>query len=248
MRRIVLSILVLIGSFHVFAQADSTKTDTTINVKRIAPKTALPRSNDHFLLQLGYTAWLGKTDAMKTKGFPRTFNAYFLFDFPFKTSPQWSVALGPGISTNNIYFDKTNIGIKDVSSTLAFTNVADSNHFKKYKLATAYLEAPLELRFTLNPADNNKSFKAALGLKVGTLLNAHTKGKTLQNSTGGTLNTYIEKENSKRFFNQNRFTATARIGLGHISAFADYSLTSLFKDAVAPSVKPLTIGITLSGL
>ena len=54
------------------------------------------RANDHLLLQFGYTSWAGIPDSINTKGFPRSFNAYFLFDFPFKSNPKISVAIGAG--------------------------------------------------------------------------------------------------------------------------------------------------------
>src|SRR5262245_2552019 len=109
------------------------------------------RANDHFLLQFGYTGWAGIPDSINTKGFPRSFNAYFMFDFPFKSNPKLSVAIGAGIGTDNIYFDKTYVGIKDITPTLQFHDQSDTIHFKKNKLATAYVEAPLELRFSSRP-------------------------------------------------------------------------------------------------
>jgi len=158
------------------------------------------RANDHLLLQFGYTGWAGRPDSINTNGFPRSFNAYFLFDFPFKSNPQISVAIGAGVGTDVIFFDKTYVGIKDITPTLQFHDQSDTIHFKKDKLGTAYLEAPLELRFSSRPENPNKSFKVALGIKGGILLGAHIKQKTLQSSSGATLNEYIEKQYSKRFF------------------------------------------------
>ncbi|HEV8285473.1 MAG TPA: hypothetical protein VGQ09_14250 [Chitinophagaceae bacterium] len=206
------------------------------------------RANDHFLLQIGVTNWAGKPDSIHTKGLSRSFNMYFMFDFPFKSNPHLSFAIGAGVGTDNIYFSKTYVGIKDLTSTLRFQDLSDTNHFKKYKLATAVLEAPIELRFSSNPATPNKSYKAALGLKIGVLVNAHTKGKNLQNASGNTLMSYIEKQNSKRFFNSNRFVATGRFGYGVFSVFGAYQLNTLFKEGVAPEIRPYTIGLTISGL
>lgn len=245
MRRIVFTSLVLVLASTVFAQSDTTAPAATA---RPVTKAAATRSNDHFMFQVGYTTWIGKTAAMNTTGVPRTFNAYFLFDFPFKTNPHFSVAIGPGIANDNIYFNKTTVGIKETTSTLQFKNVSDTTRFKKYKLATSYLEAPLELRYTLHPDNSGKSFKVAIGAKIGTLLNAHTKGKNLLSSTGSTLNAYTAKESSKRFFNTTRLSATARIGVGHFSLFGSYQITTLFKEGVAPAVNPLTIGLNISGL
>jgi hypothetical protein len=241
MRRFFLAILIVCTATAVFAQNDTTAP------KRI-PTVTLPRSNDHFLLQLGYTTWQGKPDSIKTGGIPRTFNAYFMLDFPFKSSPKWSAAIGAGVATDNVYFDKMNVGLKDVTTKLVFKNLSDTSHFKKYKVATTYLEAPVELRYSTNPDDNKKSVKIAVGAKVGTLVNAHTKGKILQSKSGGTLIAYTQKENSKRFFNQTRLSVTGRLGIGHFSVFASYQITPLFKDGVAATIRPLTVGLTLSGL
>jgi hypothetical protein len=60
-------------------------------------KTLASRANDHLLIQFGYTGWSKIPDSINTKGFPRTFNAYFLFDFPFKSNPKISVAIGAGV-------------------------------------------------------------------------------------------------------------------------------------------------------
>ena len=106
----------------------------------------------------------------------------------------------------------------------------------------------MELRFTDNPAKSNKSIKAAIGVKVGTLLNAHTKGKTLLNRSGGTVNSFTEKESSKRFFNSTRLSVTGRIGLGNFSLFGSYQINNLLKDGVGPQIKPFQVGISLSGL
>jgi hypothetical protein len=242
MRRFFL--ILLIGFWGISATA---QTDSTVNRNILKPGN-LPRPSDHLMLQAGYTVWQGKPDSINTSGLPRTFNVYFLFDFPFKTNPHWSAAIGVGVGTDNIYFDKTNVGIKDLTPRLVFDDRSDTTHFKKYKLATTYLEAPLELRYSSNPGDNKKSVKAALGVKIGLLANAHIKGTTLENKSDNTVNNYKLKEYSKQFFNKNRVSATARIGYGHFSLFGSYSLTTLFKEGLGPTVRPLTIGLTLSGL
>jgi len=241
MKKILLVVLSTLTFASVFAQ-DEPKSEP-----KKKPNLA-SRANDHLLLQFGYTSWARIPDSINTKGFPRTFNAYFLFDFPFKSNPKISVGIGAGVGTDNIFFDKTYVGIKDITPTLQFHDQSDTTHFKKNKLATAYLEAPLELRFSSNPANPNKSFKVALGIKGGLLMGAHIKQKTQQSSTGATLNDYIEKQYSKRFFNSSRFSGTVRIGYGVFSVFGTYQINALFKEGLGPDVRPWTIGLTLSGL
>lgn len=231
---------------NLFAQDDPGKE----NKKKVNPRQVnlSDRSNDHLMIQIAHVSWSGKPDSINTTGLPRSFNMYFLYDFPFKSDSRFSIGAGAGVSTENIYFEKTYIGIKDLTTSILFKNVADTNHFKKYKLATAWLEAPIELRFSSNPSNNKKSIKAALGVKIGTLLNAHTKGKTWQSKTGSTLIAYTQKESGKRFFNTNRLQLTGRFGLGNVSLFGNYQLVPLFKEGLGPPVRPLSIGITFSGL
>lgn len=205
------------------------------------------RPNDHFLLQLGYTGWAGRPDTVKPSGFSKSINVYFMFDFPFKTNPKLSMAFGPGVSSDHITFKKTYVGIKDATSILRFDDQSDTNHFKKTKLATVYLEAPIEFRYSANPL-TGKGFKWAIGVKVGTLINAHTRNVNFQNKNGGTLNDYTMKEASKQFFNKTRLSAMGRVGYGHFSLYGSYQLTTLFKEEAAAEIRPFSIGITLSGL
>lgn len=208
------------------------------------------RTGDHVMLQLAYDSWTGAPDSIKSRmhGFPRGANIYVMLDQRFKSSPQWSVAFGLGVGTSNIYFKNMVVDIKSKTNTLPFKNVDSIDHFKKYKLTTAFLEIPLELRFTLDPENESKSIKAALGVKVGTLLNAHTKGKTLLNKNGGTVNSYTAKETGKGFFNSTRLAGTARIGYGNFSLFGSYQFNNIFKDGVAAPMKLFQVGLTFSGL
>jgi hypothetical protein len=166
---------------------------------------------------------------------------------PFKTAPKFSLGIGLGVSTDNIFFKRMNIDLTAPPGPLPFTPLDSADHFKKYKLATTYLDVPLEFRFTAKPNESNKSFKAALGLKIGTLLNSHTKGKTWVNKDNQTLNGYIQKENSKRFINSTHFMATARVGYGIVSLFGSYQLNKFLKDGAGPDMKLYQIGLTISG-
>ena len=200
------------------------------------------------MVQFGYDNWAQVPDSIKTTGFGHHFNVYFMLDLPFKSSPHFSAAIGAGIGTSTIYFDKQEPQIAALTNRLPFPDVSDTTHFKKFKLATTYLEAPLELRYVSNPANTNKSWKIALGLKIGTMLSAHTKGKKLQNAAGNDINNYIEKENSKRYFNNTRFAGTVRLGYGPFGIYGAYQISNFIKDGVGPNVKPYSIGLTISGL
>ncbi len=198
------------------------------------------RPSDHFMLQLSSDRWMGAPDSISShrKGTSRGANIYFMLDKVFKTNPHFSVAFGLGFGTSHLFFNKMSVDITGATPILGFNNLDAAPKYSKYKVSTTYLELPVELRYFSNPEKINKSFKLALGVKAGILLNAHSKGK----------GDYTEKLSSKSYYNSSRLVGTARIGYGYLSLFGAYNLTSIFKDKVAEDMKLLQIGITISGL
>ena len=157
---------------------------------------------------------------------------------------QSSLAIGPGIGTDNINFNKTTV---DLANKTGVTFTADSLiQYKKNKLATGYLEVPLEFRYSTKPTDMNAGWKFAIGAKVGTNIDAKIKSKIDldANGRGG----YFLKTKDKRNMNGIRLAAIARVGYGNLSLFGSYTLTDLFKTGFGPKVRPFSIGLTLSGL
>jgi hypothetical protein len=252
--------IALLATTAAFAQKKDSVTTSPL-VKPAAPPTKAPgkkdwskvtlgrRANDHFMFQLGYDNWASAPDSMHIQGFNRSANFYFMFDFPFKTDPRFSVGAGLGIGTSNIFFHQQEVLIASTTNqTLAFPDESQTNHYKKFKLVTAYLEAPIELRFALDPENTNSSWKFAVGAKVGLMLSAHTKAKTLQNSFGQTIGNYTQKESSKQYFNTTKLAGTIRISKGPIGVFGQYQVNSLLKATAGPAVFPFSFGIMLSGL
>lgn len=208
------------------------------------------RPADHLMIQYGSDAWMGRPDSVRTGGFSRHFNAYFMLDKPFKSNARLSLAFGLGIGSSNIFFNNTKVDIKANSNRLPFTRVDSVDHFKKFKVTTIYAEIPVELRYYSDPEHPGKSWKAAVGLKVGTLLSSYTKGKDLVNKAGNSIygTSYIVKESSKRFFNSTMLATTARIGYGLFSIDAGYQINGVLKDGAGPAMNKFSLGITISGL
>ncbi|MEO6232276.1 MAG: outer membrane beta-barrel protein [Ferruginibacter sp.] len=242
------SALVFLSTF-LFAQ-DSTITTITTKKKKDWSKVSLDQAGDHFMITLSSDHWSGAPDSISSrmKGLSRGLAIAIMLNKPFKSDPRWSVALGLGISNSSMFFKNTSVDVAGGGSTLAFSNLDSTDHFKKYKLSTTFAEVPVELRYTKDPENQKKSFKVALGVKLGTLLNAHTKGKTLQNKSNTTINNLTEKESKKAFFNSTRLAGTARVGLGNFSLVGTYTITSFLKDGAGPTIRPYQIGFCISGL
>lgn len=205
------------------------------------------RANDHLVIQIGHTSWAGVPDTIAMGKFSKSFNMYFMLDFPFKSNQKMSLGVGVGVGSDHLRFSKVNIGIKEIGSTLHFTNVRDTNHYKKTKLATSYAEVPLEIRYSTDP-ENGKGLKLGLGVRVGTLINAHTRNVDWENRNGKLLNEFSIKHSSTRYFNKTRLVGTFRVGYGNLSVFSSYQLNPTLKDGVGPTARPFTLGLTLSGL
>lgn len=197
-------------------------------------------SRDFLILQLGHDVWSGLPSGISTRGWNRDFNIALLYDFPFQQS-HFSFALGLGVSTSNVFFKNYTLNVADsTSSQLHFTS---DSKYSKYKIATTYLEIPLEFRFRQVAQNANKGFKLALGAKLGLNTDAHAKGKRV---VAGFPE--VEKFKTRRFFNPYRVAATARIGWGNFNLYGSYSLTPLFRQNAGLDVHTYSIGICLSGL
>ncbi len=200
-------------------------------------------SRDFVMLQFTHNSWENKPDSVQIKGIGRGFSGYLNYDFPISKS-NFSFAAGIGINVSNIYFKDQELVFTDTGvAGQQVRFIPESIDYKRYKLTTTYLEAPFELRYFGNKANRNRGFKAAVGLKVGTIVGAHTKGRYTVEGQKMT-----EKVNTRRYFETWNFAGTARIGWGNISIVGNYNITNLFKENEGPAVVPYSIGICLSGL
>ena len=211
------------------------------------------RPADHLMFQFGADTWTNTPDSVNLGGgFSRHFNMYFMYDKPFSTNPKYSVAFGGGLGTSNMFFDnRTYVDVKSTSNTLPFRKIdAAANHFSKFKVTTIYFEAPVELRYFSDPAHPGKSWKAAAGFKLGTLLRSYSKGKNMVSSAGTSINgkTYIQKEQNKRFFNSTSIALTARGGYGIFSLDVGYQVNGVLRDSYGPVMNKFSAGFTISGL
>ena len=238
MKKIFLLLTVLIGVGAMAQTTDTKKFDLG------------QRTKDHFMFQYGADAWTSKPDSVRTGGFSRHFNLYFMFDRPFKSNPKMSLGIGAGLGSSNMFFNKTNVDVKSNEAKLPFVLADSLNHFRKFKITNIYLELPVEIRYFSNPDNMNKSWKLAFGAKIGTLLKSFSKGKDYENKDGLSLygTSYIMKENSKKFFNSTAISLTGRVGYGIVGIQGSYQLTGVLRDGAGATMNKYSIGVSISGL
>ena len=246
MKKVILSVVSILF-FGMFLNAQTTATTGSKKLELTG------RPADHFMFQFGTDTWTNRPDSVNVGGgLSRHFNLYFMYDKPFTTNPKYSVAFGAGVGTSNIFFDnRTFVDVKSPANTLPFRAIDSlSNHFSKFKVTTIYLEAPVELRYFSDPAHPGKSWKAAVGFKLGTLLKAYSKGKNMVSNTGTSINgkTYVQKESNKRFFNATDVALTGRVGYGVFSLDLGYQVNGVLRDGYGPLMNKFSVGFTISGL
>ncbi len=199
-------------------------------------------SRDFVMLQFTYDNWLNTPDSVKIGGFGRGANVYICYDFPIAKS-HFSFAAGIGIGTSSLMLKDQELILTDTGSAAVAVFAAESKDYKRYKISSTFVEAPFELRYFGNKENRNMGFKAAIGMRVGTLLAVHTRGR--YNVDGAKM---VDKQSTKRFFETWRYAATLRLGWGNFTLMGAYNLGGVFKEGKGPDVTPYSLGICITGL
>lgn len=121
------------------------------------------------------------------------------------------------------------------------TATEENIDFSKNKLKTTWVNVPLLLEFNTGK-NEDKSFHLAVGVTGGYNL-FRNRLKQEFNDEGNSV-----KRKVKDDFNVNpfRYALTARMGIGHYSIFANYSLSEMFKGNRGPELYPFSAGFTLN--
>jgi hypothetical protein len=128
-----------------------------------------------------------------------------------------------------------------IQSVAIITNPAN---FSKNRLATTYMDVPLELRFhPFGTQDGEGLFIGAGGI-VGVRLKAHTKWKYENNGE-----TVREKTSGKFNLNDFRYGYQIRAGFRGVHIFYKRYISNVFNDAFPDGSNPVmtTVGINITG-
>lgn len=156
----------------------------------------------------------------------------------FKNKRQnFGLVTGMGLNFMDYTFDQ-DLTIKKDADGLIIPDFNIENP-KKSKLNVSYLTVPLMLELKTSLKQGGKNLYLAGGVIGGLNIGSHTKIKYNK-----------DKEKERRNFNINpfKYELTGRIGFGDFCIFANYSMTSLFRDGKGPELYPLTIGISFPNI
>jgi Outer membrane protein beta-barrel domain len=258
MKKLLLASLFILSVTAIFAQQ--------------AAKVSKGRPNipGTFQLDFGFNRLTERPSDIKI-GFwgSRTLNLYYFHDIRIGKS-KFSVHPGIGFGFDRYKFidykKSTTIGGRDTvvrrltptlvidqqgntdflqSASLVYDANDSLKSIKKSHLVTNFLDIPLEIRFSTNPYDPSRSFRVAIGGRVGFLINSHTK---LKYSDDGETKKIKDEQNFNLI--PVRYAATLRIGAGNFNVFCHYNLNPLFEKDKGPdrtSATNYTIGISLAG-
>jgi uncharacterized protein involved in tellurium resistance len=145
---------------------------------------------------------------------------------------------GVGIEFNNYRFID-DIDLNADSRPLEIKENTEIN-YKKNKLVTQYLTAPLMLNYKSNPNHSDESFNFSAGVVAGYLIGSHQKQKWEANGT--------EKRKIRDDFNLSdfRYGYAVSFGYGDFNLYAKYYPSPVFKDNRGPALNTVAAGIVIN--
>jgi hypothetical protein len=228
MKKNILTLSLIFITFNLLAQTAKPKT-----------RPDLPGT---FLVEFGFNRAQDTPDKFST-GFwgSRTVNLYYQYDLRILKS-RFSLVPGLGLGMERYKF-KNNYTLGYEGDVLTMDKT--SLNIKKSQLITNYLDVPIELRYTSNPENPNRSFKMAAGFRAGLLISSFTKLK--YDDDDETI-----KVKTRRDWNLNpyRYGIYGKIGTGNFNIFWYQNLSTLFKAGKGPDehdINTATFGISIGG-
>lgn len=197
-----------------------------------------------FTLEFGFNRGQNSPDTFDL-GFwgSRTLNIYYQLDKQILKS-KFSFHPGVGFGMERYKFRNFyTLGLENENTVLV--PAYDTYPLvRKSMLITNYFDILAEIRFSTNPNDPGRSFRASIGGRAGYLFDSFTKIKYKENGE-------VKKVKDKQNYNLNdfRYGTFVKIGAGNFTVFGYYNMSPLFKKDKGPEqteMSTFTIGISVS--
>ena len=186
--------------------------------------------------------WQDTPEALDLKAFNRGVNIATTYNFPIKNS-SLSFDIGAGLGIHNMYhentFEKNNEGIVQFGQIPDTVSGGGDVDVDNAKLSFTYLDVPMEFKI-----ETETNLRAAIGFKVGMLINSLSKYKGtnfMDDESGDVKIKEKDLPNTNRF----RYGPTVRLGYKWINLYGYYSISTLFEENQGPEMYPVSIGISI---
>ncbi len=197
-----------------------------------------PDIKGDLFLDFGFNRLNNIPDELGTNFFSsRTFNVSY--QYPINIGEETGFTFNPGIGIgtdkmafrdNRTLFNNPALG-PESSQILEIEEVYGENiSVSTNKVSANYIDIPLEFRYHFNKRDYSKSFRIAVGGKVGYLLNAQTK---IQYTDEENLTRKI-KDRQSFGFSPLRYGVYTRIGFPGFNIWGYYGLNQVFQGENGP--------------
>ena len=179
--------------------------------------------------------WQGVPDSLGLRTINQGANVFGMFNFDLGNG-MTSFSIGLGIRNHNMY---TSSRIDDVKGdTINFIPIPDGVIWRRSKINLVYLDLPVEFKIRF---DNG--MKLTVGAKAGWIIDSKEKyyGDRWTERVGVT-----EKRKDIRQLENFTYGPTFRIGYKFISLYGYYQISDVFKKGLAPEIRPISVGLTIT--
>lgn len=207
--------------------------------------------DDRFIVTIFTDFWQNLPGDMALKSIQRGISISALQDMPLSRT-NFSLAAGLAFTSHNLYSDHRYL-YHVHHDKFDFYPIDKEHTYDKNKLSINYLEVPVEFRYRSRTLP--RTFRFYTGMKVGWLVNAHTKfvGETYwyllyDGDESGATPTVREvkiKEHRLQNIADYRIGITGTIGYGNVNLHVYYPLTAIFTDNSAKDASLFSVGLSI---
>jgi len=201
--------------------------------------TESTRKNFSTVIDVFTDIYSNEPKGIETRTINQGMNFSGLYDYRFGKS-NISAAIGIGLGAHNFYSNALPVVDSNGNTQLVrIKTLYPGTEYKKNKISYTYFDVPIELRLR-----TKDEFRAAIGFKLGWLIDSHTKYKGddyIFETTDELGVKFRDVKNIETF----RYGVTARAGWKFINVMGFFSLTDIFKKDKGPDVYPISVGISL---
>lgn len=198
------------------------------------------------MVDIGFNVWSSMPGALERRTWSsKSIAFYYTKRKAFSNKLSLNYGIGLGLEKMSLGDSSTLFSNVLVNDTLNAVLIGPNpQNFDKNKLATTYLDIPIEFRFHPMGTEDGEGLFLGVGGIVGLRLNAHTKWKYDNNGE-----TVRSKVSGKFNLNSFRYGYQVRVGFRGVHVFYKRYVSPVFNDAFDDGFDPVmsTIGINLTG-